>query len=81
MEGPSAIRLWPGLYFDSDTQTKITNAGAVGKKLLKGEGLAAKYQVGHIIHSRCYRSKSKSKVKVKVMVNKCMNSKSLLTVD
>lgn len=43
MEGPSAIRLWPGLYFDSDTQNP--KGGAAGKKILKGEGLAAKYKV------------------------------------
>lgn len=53
MEGPSAIRLWPGLYFDSDTQTKTTKGG---KKLLKGEGLAAKYKVkvvGKILSHMC----------------------------
>eukprot|EP00903_Cladosiphon_okamuranus_P008396 g8072.t1 len=44
VEGPSAIRLWPGLYFESETQTQNAKGGAGGKKLLKGEGLAAKYQ-------------------------------------
>lgn len=46
VEGPSAIRLWPGLYFDSDTKS-TKGSGAGGKKFLKGEGLAAKYQVSY----------------------------------
>lgn len=42
MEGPSVLRLWPGLYFDSDTGT---DGNGKGGKLVKGEGLAAKMKV------------------------------------
>lgn len=67
MEGPSAIRLWPGLYFDSDT--KNTQAGAGGKKLLKGEGLSAKFQVRHtvlIVTSSLYTLELRRKVSCRI---------------
>lgn len=51
MEGPSVLRLWPGLYFNSDSDADIENGGgkSIGgkkkKKLVKGEGLSATLQV------------------------------------
>lgn len=41
VEGPSVLRLWPGLYFDSDTGSGNGSGGI----LLKGEGMSAKLQV------------------------------------
>lgn len=45
VEGPSVLRLWPGLYFDGDTGAG--NDGGEGGKLVnvKGEGLAATLKV------------------------------------
>ncbi|CBJ31071.1 expressed unknown protein [Ectocarpus siliculosus] len=40
VEGPSVLRLWPGLYFDSDTGS----GNGSGGRLLKGEGMSAKLQ-------------------------------------
>ncbi|CAM9638144.1 unnamed protein product, partial [Hapterophycus canaliculatus] len=41
VEGPSALRLWPGLYFDSDGDD---GGNGEGGKILKGDGLTAKLQ-------------------------------------
>ncbi|CAM9149560.1 unnamed protein product [Ectocarpus sp. 13 AM-2016] len=40
VEGPSVLRLWPGLYFDSDTGS----VNGSGGRLLKGEGMSARLQ-------------------------------------
>lgn len=49
VEGPSVLRLWPGLYFNSDADTESGSGKSKGgkrkKKILKGEGMAAKLQV------------------------------------
>lgn len=42
VEGPPALRLWPGLYFDSDAEGE--DSAKEGKRL-EGEGLNVRIQV------------------------------------
>lgn len=50
VEGPSVLRLWPGLYFDSDTFSDGDGRGSSGagspksRNRVEGEGVAVRMQ-------------------------------------